>query len=706
MKVVLLLMVMVSIIVAGCSLQSPTVQNVSTGKSGFVEFGSVQELESFLQAHKGQDVYRGGVMMDVVTSAAAPMLMSESKVSGASDYSQTNTQYVGVDEGDIVKNDDSYVYMISGDRVVIIDARNPTDAGIISEIGIKSSGYYGPYARALFIEGDTLIVIVQDNDKGYTFRKYDITPMQNYNPVTKVLVYDVSDRKNPVLSEEFSISGNAGESRMIKGMLYLTTEEYAQTDIVRPPIIMARNEKIMPPIYYPTDESSNYNYHTIVSIDVKDKVLVDSQTLLLGYGTTLMMSEENIYVAYQKSSMNCFWRGCSESYDKDRFYKVIVPLLEGEFKDDIVPLVEADMDEDLRWEKISDRMSKLYQKVNADESLQEEYESMFENIQLALDDYDSAKRLADEKTIIYRFSISDGRIREGASGSVDGRLLNQFSMDEYGGNLRVATTVSMWLSSGLRAYNNMYVLNEDLEVIGKATNIAPNESIYATRFMGDKLFMVTFRQIDPFFVIDLSNPTAPTILGALKIPGYSSYLHPISDTLILGVGKETSENEWGGVQTDGIKLSLFDVSDFEHPKEVSKVEIGDQGSDSAVLYDHKAFLYSKSKNMIVLPVTAVETREKMGMYEYRYKTWNGAYVYRIDSNNKFDLVGKIKHSSATSTYFNWWDQSTVSRSLYFDDALYTVSTKYVKVNDLGDDLKELTSIDLPQAEEYRGPILY
>jgi uncharacterized secreted protein with C-terminal beta-propeller domain len=233
-----------------------------------------------------------------------------------------------------------------------------------------------------------------------------------------------------------------------------------------------------------------------------------------------------------------------------------------------------------------------------------------------------------------------------------------------------------------------------MNIMGSLTNLAENESIYSTRFMNDKLFMVTYRQIDPFFVIDLSNPTEPKVLGYLKIPGYSSYLYPMSDNLIIGVGKETDTNEYGGTITKGIKISLFDVSDFNNPKEISKYEIGEPGSDSPVLYDAKAFLYSKTKNMLVIPVTEIVSRIKTGDYSYRSNVWNGAYVFNV-SDRGFELLGKVEHSSTQTDYYYWFNQASVERSLYIDDTLYTISTDYVKANDIANGLADLNTIKLP-----------
>ncbi len=205
------------------------------------------------------------------------------------------------------------------------------------------------------------------------------------------------------------------------------------------------------------------------------------------------------------------------------------------------------------------------------------------------------KEIDQSTTVIHKIGINNGAITYLAKGEVPGYLKNQFAMDEYDGNLRVATTSDVWTSRGQYEYNNVFVLDSAMKTIGSLTHIAEQEKIYSTRFIGDRLYMVTFKRIDPFFVIDLSTPSSPKILGKLKIPGYSDYLHPYDKNLIIGIGKETATNDWGGVSTKGLKLALFDVSDVEHPRQVGKVEIGDSGSDSAALSDHRAFLFDKNK---------------------------------------------------------------------------------------------------------------
>ena len=301
---------------------------------------------------------------------------------------------------------------------------------------------------------------------------------------------------------------------------------------------------------------------------------------------------------------------------------------------------------------------------------------------------DSAKTSkTEQESVIHRFAIKNGDINYKATGTVPGYLLNQFSLDENQGNLRVATTVDDW-SGNDKKYSNVYVLDPDLKIIGRLEHLAPDEKIYSARFMGDLLYLVTFKQTDPLFVIDLSNPKKPGLLGELKIPGYSDYLHPYDETHLIGIGKNTTENNSGGIVPTGIKIALFDVSNLNNPKLVDSVIIGEKGSDSAILSDHRAFLLDKERNIMAIPIREVTYNPVEGSkYEgsHTEDVWQGTYVYGINPDTGFTEKGKIKQGTGSKTD-DWWYGSTVLRSLFMDDVLYTISRDRV----VGSDLKNLT----------------
>jgi len=668
---------------------------------GIVKFNSDIELQEFLIAAQSSGYnpnsisyrFSGGSMAvksALMTETAAPMASqdaSESNTvgSGSNDYSTTNVQIKGVDEADFVKNDGESIFIINSGELSIIDAAS-------LEISAKIDTPKNTYARELFLNKDKLVLFLESSKESFYFQKYDIVPQQTYIQETMILIYDVSDRSSPKLLEKFTISGSYFQSRMIGDSVYIVTQAPAQTDIVRPPIVYAKTT-IRPSVYYFDSPQQDYQYNTVTSISMESMDVVDAKTFLLGYANTLMVSEDNIYIAYQKQDNWCFRRWyCSQEHEAERFYDVILPLLDKELRLEINEIIAKGLPDDEEWQEISGKLTKFYEDALEDEQLKDDREDELEKIAEALDEYDTKKALEDRKTIIHRIAIDDGKIEYAAKGEVEGYLLNQFSLDEYDEKLRVATTVDIWLNYGRKTYNNIYILGSDMKVSGTLEGIAKDEEIYASRFIGNKLYLVTFRQIDPFFVIDLSG-SDPVILGKLKIPGYSSYLHPYDENHIIAVGKNTGENEWGGVSTKGVKIAMFDVSDVEKPEEIDSYEIGMQGSDSPILYDHKAFLFSKEKGIVVLPVTELTSKEKINSYSYNNKIWDGAYVFKVSAEG-FEELGKIMHSSRQSYYFNWYDSASVSRSLYIGDSLYTISSKYIKMNDLSNNLESKGSLTL------------
>jgi inhibitor of cysteine peptidase len=302
-----------------------------------------------------------------------------------------------------------------------------------------------------------------------------------------------------------------------------------------------------------------------------------------------------------------------------------------------------------------------------------------------------------ENTAIHRIHIEGDAIEYVASGEVPGMVLNQFSMDEYDGHFRVATTTSEETTR-----NNVYVLDMGLNIVGSLEGLAPGERIYSARFMGERGYLVTFKQVDPLFVIDLSDPNHPRELGYLKVTGYSDYLHPYDETHIVGIGKETTDaGEFAWYQ--GVKISLFDVSDVNNPQEISKLEIGDRGTDSPVLWDHKAFLFDKSRNLLVMPILVAEVDqseypEGVPSWAYGDPVWQGAYVFDISIDDGLQLRGRITHIDGLSEleqgYYYYYSPFAVERSLYIDDVLYTISQAKIKMNSL-ETLDYINEVELP-----------
>jgi uncharacterized secreted protein with C-terminal beta-propeller domain len=285
-------------------------------------------------------------------------------------------------------------------------------------------------------------------------------------------------------------------------------------------------------------------------------------------------------------------------------------------------------------------------------------------------------------TSIYRVRVNGSALAFEAQGSVAGYVLNQYAMDEYNGYFRVTTT---WQKE--TTMNYVFVLDMNLTKVGELLlpKFEERETIQSTRFMGDKCYVVTFEQKDPFFVIDMANPTQPKVAGQLKIPGYSSYLHLYDENHVIGLGMENST----------VKLSLFDVTDVNAPTETAKYIVDGDWTYSDALYEPKAFLFDKQKDLLVIPVSITQYGYVSGSEgaEKRYDAeggyWQGAYVFKVTLDGGFELRGSITHQeNATSAQYmvpSMIDyNANVDRALYIDNTLYTISNAKVKLNSLAD----------------------
>ncbi len=260
---------------------------------------------------------------------------------------------------------------------------------------------------------------------------------------------------------------------------------------------------------------------------------------------------------------------------------------------------------------------------------------------------------------IARFKIDGLKIGYSGGGLVKGSILNQFSMDEWNGYFKIATH-----SWDRESTNSLYILDKNLEQIGAIENLAVGETIYSVRFMQDKAYIVTFRQIDPLFVIDTSNPFSPKILGELKIPGFSNYLHPISDKILLGIGRDVDEKTG---QQGGIKLSLFDVSDSAKPKEINSIILGDSGSYAEVLNNHKALMVSKDKEIIGFDAYLNKSSK-----DFVQEISNGAVLVKINNERELQALEMIKGEGSSGQYSN------SKRLLMIGDILYYVGEDAIR----------------------------
>lgn len=512
-------------------------------------------------------------------------------------YSETNVQVKGIDEPDIVKTDGVNIYYSPFPFIVyirypekyyidttkVIRAFPPSNLSITGEI--KESGN-------LLLHENVLMIL---NSEG-------------------IYAYNTETQKE-VWSAEFN--GSYVDARLYGGKLYVVTRSwlnFGEPCPIRPLTVNGKSVEIAcSRIYHPTIPVTVDTTYTVVKLDAKTGEVENSVSFVGSSGMSVVyMSKNAIYVTY-----NSYADPAKLTY---QFISENPDLVPDWIREKIEKLMDYDISSRAKQVEIMYLLEQLRASMSEDERLkfENEYYNRWENF--------TKKHAREiEKTHIAKFSL---QLEAEGMNSVPGRLLNRFSLDEYNGYLRVATTVD-WDE------NDLYVLDEKLEVVGKIQGFGLDERIYAVRFDGDVGFIVTFRQTDPFFVLDLSNPENPKIVGELKIPGFSSYLHRIDENTVLGVGREEGN----------VKLSLFDISDLTSPKEKDRYILQEYWSE--VLSNHHAFLLDSQHGIFFLPA--------------------GQNGYIFSYKDGLKLVKAVK--------------GNVVRAIYIDDYLYIIGPEEISVYD-------------------------
>ncbi|MEM5834798.1 MAG: beta-propeller domain-containing protein [Candidatus Aenigmatarchaeota archaeon] len=630
-----------------------------TYKVELKKFSSYEELKNFVKTSSEQYFPLVGIGIAREYGIESIKAGIPLAVPAAQEYSATNVQVLGVDEADIVKTDGHYIYFVYGNNLTIVEAYPFENAKVVSKISLNKS------IEGIFINKDKLVIFASES-YFYALPEFrgGLLPPYRYTPKTYIYVYDISDKANPVVTREVFLNGTYYDSRMVEDYVYVIVNEplqFYEDEIVLPSIVEGNKVKEVKAnqIYYSPAFDYSYTFTNIIALNTQnDEEEINVKTFLVGATQNLYVSPNNIYIVYTKTySIYDFYERIVD--------EAILPLVPQEVKERIKEIKKLNVSAYEKMEQIEEVIENYTETLDPEQAasfmknLQSSYERLTEEI---------IKEL--EKTVIHKISISEENIEYKVSGEVPGSVLNQFSMDEYNNHFRIATTSSY----GREVFNNIYTLDENLNILGKIENIARTERIFAVRFVGNKAYMVTFRRTDPLFVIDLEDERNPKILGELKIPGYSDYLHPYDETHLIGIGKDADEEG----RELGVKVSFFDVSDFSNPKEVSKIVIGGKGSYTLASFDHKTFLFSKSKNLLVIPVSVAE--------DYIQK-WQGAYVFNV-SLEGINERGRIAHTEKPYDY-----EYEVKRALYIDDILYTISNKMIKMNNL-EKLEELAKLEI------------
>ena len=565
--------------------------------------------------------------------------------SSESVYSQTNIQEPGVDEGDKVKTDGTYLY-IAGDNAVHIVRAVPTDSkNITSTIDVDGD------VESIYLNDNKLIILYRlDNGYGLSWSESYNCLMVGFSYCTPagaqlgIKIMDVSDPTSPVWVKEWVLDGWMASSRLVNEKLHIVQKFlpvlpklqifYDGTEEARDAAIAA-NEAALEDIeiselipYYDTlDENGNIT------------------------GSDPLITPENFYYPEESNGGTIL---SIVTFDLDN--------LSGSFQ-------SAGL--------IADTHS-VYSSTGALYAASTQY------------NYESAgtdQTIEHYKTFIYKFDLTGNKPVLKGSGIVNGKILNQFSMGEYNDVLRIATTSETYTSGepGTAKSNNIYCLEESgeiLEIIGSIEGIAPGEDIYSARFIGPRGFLVTFVKVDPLFTLDLSDPTNPTVAGELHVPGYSEYIHPLGDDYLITIGKNTiTEEEYGWVYYQGIQLSIFDVTDFSSPELLHTEIIGDRGSESLALEDHRAFTFMRQNGLLAIPVKLYEYPEEPQYWSSQGDfAFEGLYVYRVTAETGFEHLGSIStRDTASSSYFGSW-----LRGVFIDYSVYAVNKDTVRSSEVDD----------------------
>jgi uncharacterized secreted protein with C-terminal beta-propeller domain len=627
--------------------------------------GSAVEAKTKKDPLRPQRVASFQQLKQLISSKTAPIdysllktdVMLTTAIAGttsAPEFSSTNVQVQGVDEGDIVKTDGQFIYTVQGGQVRIVQAYPPGQMKLVSSINISSD--FTPIE--LYVQKDRLVVIGQawrayDNNgnHGATTASGKMASLGIWMPgdsITMARVYNISDRTLPSLEREVSFSGSYLSSRLLENNLYLIGRKYPNYFMIGRPMGIVDDAAVGGKIKNPALTRSNLLPH------VQDSAVKGGKEQLLPV--------KRIY------------------------------YFPGFVEPDYVILAGFSLNE-------PDQAADIKSYLGAGDLV---YAST-QHLYLSAADYNSGTGSDQESSIpvthIYKFALNNGSTVFRQVGEVPGVPLNQFSMDEYQDHFRIATTVHQWSFDGTtsqyNSWNNLYTLNSSMKLAGRLEHLAEGERIYAARFMGEKAYLVTFVQTDPLFVIDLSTPTEPKLLGELKIPGFSNYLHPFDENHIFGIGQDVEPNNEGGApRTKGVKLSLFDVSNPTQPVELHTLTIGDYGTYTPAQYDHKAVLFDAKRGLLGFPIQETAKNEGAPADAWPEQVFQGAQVFGVSLDKGFEKKAAITHLDQDQPY-QW--HRYVQRLLTIDDQLYTLSESRLQANDLTK-FKATGQVDFPFEE--------
>ena len=637
------------------------------------------------------------------SSAAQPRTTAPNRVEGE-DFSGTNNQEAGVDEADFVKTDGYHIYYLQGRHLHIFG---------VPEFGALEATYNTTLSGtpvAMMLDGDQLVVISTLNPWSIQSNHPVIDAMgweDSYgswrtSSLTKFTVFDITNRSAPDVERELFIEGSYITAREVNGTVRTVTHAWMDVPGVQ-------SWLDLPSGYW------NLDYDDPLRLEIREKV---------AYETMLRNSEalEDLSLAdlipqvYEYSNGEVAVHAMSDNACRD-FVAPEDGMERGISSIFSLDLTSAEFDYEV------DHVVGSYPQVYASTDVLVLAENSFPGWWFWNNDG------MDEMTNLHTFDISapDATLYTG-SGRITGTVLNQFSLSEHEGVLRVATTVGQWarwwmedpepMSSQLVTLVRSVDVDTEKQVLveaGRVEGIAPGERIWSARFDGDRAYIVTFEQIDPLWVIDVADETNPTILGELKVPGVSTYIHPLSRDHLLTIGLAPANEDGTGLDWSGTQISLFDIVDPTDPQQADVLRLSpvarDQAnmwswSSSEATYESKAFQYWSPKSMLAVPLSTYRYAEA---YENGRYTWSYQHISKLmlvevnETDGNLSMYGEVNHSSfydggEENRYWGWGEQN-IRRSIFMGDFVYAISPAGITATNLTT-MEESSRLSIPYSSVY------
>jgi len=544
------------------------------------------------------------------------------------DFSKTNSQVDWVDESDIIKTDWKYVYYYNSSQrlIYIIDT---TENKVLKKIALPKS-FNQP---VLYIWDNKLVILANwYSNTNYANRGYYI----NRNSKTYTIVYDTTDKANPKLTKLYVNDGNLRKSRKIGKYVY----------------VISNNSFNIP----------YYNFKSVDDIDININNIIPKK---LELSRVSNKNEQNLKIKGKSLPFNIKAGNVAKCSEIEYSLPDAETLKKFDFNPsyNIISIINIeDSTEEVKTKVIAWSNSEIYMSLKNLYLTDNIYQS--QNYKCPADAYCIMPYYygGTNNTLVHKMNIKSNNLSYQDSTILPWRPLNQYSMDEKDDNFRIITTTNNW-NWGREQHTDLYILDKDLKLLSSLKNMWENENFKSSRFMWDKLFLVTFEQVDPLYAIDLADVKNPKILWELKIPGYSSYLHPYDENHLIGLGKDTYDVNWR-IRIWWLKVDLYEInydkkcgdsnlsSDEKEKckswdykwiivKQKFTKTLGDEWSNSEAEYNPRMFMWNADKKLLFLPATLYT---KFNKTDYRNKDFfQGLVTLNIDKNSGISEKYRLTH---------------------------------------------------------------